>query len=1028
MLENIARGKNMNRIKQVMRSMVMVVCFIALITCRCYIYAADIDSNVDTDKITEIETYVNKCIKKGKIPGMALTIVTEDRTYTKCYGYSNKKTNETVDEHTKFELASNSKAYTATAIMQLVKENKVLLEDPVSKYIPELTFYYGAQKVDVTIEQLLHHTSGIPYSTIQNLFSDNSNDALKNTVMTLDKVELSHEPGEKFQYATINYDVLGYVIEVVTGESFEEYMTKNVFQAYGLDNTFCLNDAPNYDQISQGYMFYLGSQKAYETPQYRGDTPAGYIYSDITDLSEWLKIQLGISGISEDKQEVIDSTHEVNRLVAPDSEGNSYAAGWENCQNGMGEYKHSGTNQYFSSYIMFQTEKKLGIAVVCNTNTEYAELLVEKIADILQDTKTSSLSMKSDTNKSIDKMSIVVMVFDVLVIASVLYVSIKSVMKKEIDVYYKKENKISNYLLLISIFVSLFLAIYKVPYIFGDGVNWNFIYLWMPITLKYAVVTTVIALLILLVVICMLFVKGKTVSGNLVPVLFFSAISGAGNALVIFAINMSLDKVGADKFKLFLYLAIGLILYVGGQVIVRSDLVSIANNMIYQKRKELIHKFLSAPYEEIERNISEEFCVTLNNDTEVVSDLVNVLISAITNIVTILFCGIYLYCLNKIALLFASIIILLIASLYFIFGEYANKINEGARDTQNIFFAYIEDIRYGIKELLINNRKKKDFETDTLKVCQGYKEQRIKGARVYAYLFILGELLFTIAVALVAFVFPIVLEEINNNELESYVFVLLYMTGPINSLLDAIPRILNINISWKRIENISKQIGDTDDNVSEVTQKNITLELKNVKYCYQNDDGSAFELGPLNLKFKSGQITFVTGGNGSGKSTFAKIISGLYRNTSGKITINGLELNNLELGEYYTTVFSDFHLFEKLYGIDVDEKKKEIDEYLRMLQLDKKVKVEDGKFSTTDLSTGQKKRLALLVSLLEDKDIYLFDEWAADQDPLFRKFFYTEILLKLKEKGKCIIAITHDDKYFDLADQRIKFEYGKIAD
>jgi ABC-type siderophore export system fused ATPase/permease subunit len=131
------------------------------------------------------------------------------------------------------------------------------------------------------------------------------------------------------------------------------------------------------------------------------------------------------------------------------------------------------------------------------------------------------------------------------------------------------------------------------------------------------------------------------------------------------------------------------------------------------------------------------------------------------------------------------------------------------------------------------------------------------------------------------------------------------------------------------------------------------------------------------------------------------------------------------LSENYTTIFSDFYLFDKLYGIEYEGKKEEIQRYLEVLQLDKKVKVEDGKFSTTKLSTGQKKRLALLVAYLEDKPIYLFDEWAADQDPEFRLFFYNALLTELRERGKCVIAITHDDQYFNLADKFIKMDMGK---
>ncbi|MEC3134274.1 ATP-binding cassette domain-containing protein, partial [Bacillus cereus] len=133
-----------------------------------------------------------------------------------------------------------------------------------------------------------------------------------------------------------------------------------------------------------------------------------------------------------------------------------------------------------------------------------------------------------------------------------------------------------------------------------------------------------------------------------------------------------------------------------------------------------------------------------------------------------------------------------------------------------------------------------------------------------------------------------------------------------------------------------------------------------------------------------------------------------------------------ELNQYYSAILSDFHVFDRLYGINTEGMKAEIDHYLELLQLSDKVGIENGRFTTTQLSTGQKKRLALLVTYLEDRPILLFDEWAADQDPGYRRFFYEELLPQMRAKGKCIIAITHDDQYFHLADKLIVMEMGTV--
>ncbi|WP_433590922.1 ATP-binding cassette domain-containing protein [Nocardia sp. CA-145437] len=195
-------------------------------------------------------------------------------------------------------------------------------------------------------------------------------------------------------------------------------------------------------------------------------------------------------------------------------------------------------------------------------------------------------------------------------------------------------------------------------------------------------------------------------------------------------------------------------------------------------------------------------------------------------------------------------------------------------------------------------------------------------------------------------------------------------------------------------------------------------------------DGSGFHLGPLDLTFEPGQISFIVGGNGSGKSTLAKLITGLYVPQHGHLTLNGetIDHTNIEwFRQNSSAVFTDFHLFEDYLGFEdgIDD---EVRKYLKELRIDHKVTVENGRLSTIDLSQGQRKRLALLTALLEDRPIYLFDEWAADQEPKFRDVFYREILVSLKNRGKTVIVITHDDRYFDCADQLVKLDFGHIAE
>jgi putative ATP-binding cassette transporter len=183
------------------------------------------------------------------------------------------------------------------------------------------------------------------------------------------------------------------------------------------------------------------------------------------------------------------------------------------------------------------------------------------------------------------------------------------------------------------------------------------------------------------------------------------------------------------------------------------------------------------------------------------------------------------------------------------------------------------------------------------------------------------------------------------------------------------------------------------------------------------------------MNLKAGQLVVLAGGNGSGKTTLAKIITGLYSAEDGELLLDGRRItdeNREFYRQHFSAIFSDFHLFESLLGLEKPDLDDRAQERLERLQLSHVVAIKNGVLSTTQLSHGQRKRLALLTASLEDRPIYVFDEWAADQDPEFKEFFYRQLLPELKAKGKMVLIICHDDHYFDAADRMIKLESGRI--
>lgn len=271
----------------------------------------------------------------------------------------------------------------------------------------------------------------------------------------------------------------------------------------------------------------------------------------------------------------------------------------------------------------------------------------------------------------------------------------------------------------------------------------------------------------------------------------------------------------------------------------------------------------------------------------------------------------------------------------------------------------------------------------------------------------------------------------------------LFLISPIEVIVGAIPMFARATAS---IENINKLEASLDEmlqhspqagtlNAENTVEDESTfahfkqLQFENINFQYTDKTGMpTFKVGPIDLTIQREEILFIIGGNGSGKSTFLKLLTGLYYPLSGSISVDGEEIDRSNYQahrELFSIIFTDFHLFDRLYGLqNVDEKR--VKALLQMMELQKKTKYINGQFSQLDLSTGQKKRLAFVAAVMEDKPIYIFDELAADQDPQFRKHFYEEILPDLRRQGKTIIAVTHDDAYFHCADRVMKMESGQL--
>jgi len=340
---------------------------------------------------------------------------------------------------------------------------------------------------------------------------------------------------------------------------------------------------------------------------------------------------------------------------------------------------------------------------------------------------------------------------------------------------------------------------------------------------------------------------------------------------------------------------------------------------------------------------------------------------------------------------------------------------------------------YGVKELKLCAEKRADFFNEhLLRLEDDVRKINKTAVTIVRVSTNYGDTISFFVIGIVAYVIANY-HSITQGELLASIMVLLYITGPISIIMNSFPEIINANIALNKVETLFADIPNEqiDEQIYPLPEWQ-TLKLSNVIYSYGNEkeeSDTSFTVGPIDFEIEKGAITFIVGGNGSGKSTLSKILTGYYFPKEGSLSLDELELNEKYLCSYrnqVSAIYSDYFLFDQLLGSSKNADLEIIDTYLKKLDLTEKVSLDHGKFSTLSLSDGQKKRLALLITFLEDKELYLFDEWAAEQDPEFKKVFYFEILPYLRSKNKAVVVISHDDRYFEVADRVLTMEDGKL--
>jgi putative ATP-binding cassette transporter len=512
-------------------------------------------------------------------------------------------------------------------------------------------------------------------------------------------------------------------------------------------------------------------------------------------------------------------------------------------------------------------------------------------------------------------------------------------------------------------------------------------------------------------------------------------LSGLANAMVLAVINAAAASAGNSyaSFRYLLLFALTVAVYIRAQSYLMIRSAVIVETVLYSIRLhfiDLIRRADALPLENIGRStiyssVSKELVAISQATTEIVT--------ACQASLMVFFAISYLSVLSWTAFLITLSVSAIGVSVHFQKArERQSDMHEAVR-RENRFLDLFTQMLNGFNEVKINRRVGDAVAEELRAASASLRAVKMRVSHQFSGHFIFSQMAFYIMIACIVFLLP-KFNESNPLLLTKTTATILFIIGPLTAVIAAIPTFAMANVAVTNVQALESRLASAME-VEPVKGPPSTLSafqtirFSSLIFQYTDEKGDAtFSVGPLNLDIRAGETLFIVGGNGSGKSTFLRLLTALYYGRRGAILLDGVPITAGNLQDYrnlFSVIFTDYHLFDQIYG-ETTPDPAEARALLEQFELQDKVSLEGARWSTTSLSTGQRKRIALIVSLLQRKPIMVFDEWAADQDPIFRKYFYEVLIPQMKAQGKTIIAATHDDRYFHLADRVLRMDFGQL--
>lgn len=531
----------------------------------------------------------------------------------------------------------------------------------------------------------------------------------------------------------------------------------------------------------------------------------------------------------------------------------------------------------------------------------------------------------------------------------------------------------------------------------------------------------------------------KEIQGERWTFLLIIGVSGLSNAAVLAIINFAASDADASHHaKPFLMFLVAILLFVLTLRYVHKKSSEVFETMIHRIRSRLAAKISRSELSVMEGLGRGTIYNRLIQDTETLARSRQTLVTALQSVILVFFVCLYIAYLSLPAFVLTVVMTGTAIGIYIVREREATRLISETSEADVQLLTRFTELLDGFKQIKMREGLSHDLLEDIHQLSTRVRRLRVDTAQINNNNNIFAQSFFYLLMGAVVFVLPRYVHTYSE-VLSEVTAAILFIVGPLSLVVAGIPVLGRTDAAALNLQALENQL---DRHHSVVTERATPhapsdlagfneIEVSDVTFAYPSaTGGQGFSVGPLSLTLEPGRIIFITGGNGSGKSTFMKVLTGLYPASSGSITIDDMPLTEASLQEYrelFSVIFGDFLLFKKLYGLKGTAPEL-VNQELKQLRIFNKTQFDGETFSHLDLSTGQRKRVALAVAKLENRPIMVLDEWAADQDPEFRDHFYTHILPALKAAGKTVVAVTHDDKYHGLADQLVKMDYGRIAD